>query len=54
MEATRSFTILSSSVFNSAFVTSVGIFLSTSELSINPEIPDLSTNPFPFTFALSI
>ena len=41
-----SFTILSWSAFNSAFVANVAVFLSKSGLSINVEILDLSTNPF--------
>ena len=37
---------ISYSAFNSVFITSIAIFLSESELSVNPEIFDLSTNPF--------
>ena len=48
---TCNFFILSCSLFNSVFVANVAIFLSESELSINLEISDLSTNPFSFIFA---
>ena len=48
------FTNSSCLLFNSASVASVAIFESKSELSINPEISDLSTNPFSFILALSI
>ena len=42
------------SALNSAFVASVVIFLSKTELSINPKISDLSTKSFSFIFILRI
>ena len=46
--------MLSCSVFNSAFVVSVAIFLSKSELPVIPEISDLLTNFVSFILASSI
>ena len=47
------FVILSCSAFNSTFVTTAAIFLSKSELCINPEKSDLSTNTFSLNSASS-
>ena len=48
------FTILFCSGFNFPFVASVAIFLSITELFMNPELLDLLTNFFSFLFAWSI